>query len=691
MILMYKDYKGRIWAFTERGNIYQFDADQDKFYTVVDLYSMQKWSSVQALYVTRDEQLIVGMNDGVLCYDLNKRELLAHVAQDYNVRSIVPYGNDILMIGSDQGLLFYQIAARTVVPAEMEKLPIISMQTVGNKLWLGTRGHGLYSMPIGQSARLKPLAGSDGLIINALTYDEDYGLLVGTDGHGLMQLLIDEKVGMPSSDLIPVAYDSEEALYPTKSGAINDVLVDQGNIWFTMYMGGCMRLEPHHKMLTLINPEATSPSDNFVYDLDYGPDGDLWVAFNQAIVRYDADGEAPQVYMNRESRFLTLKVMPDSSVWAGGYGTGLYHFNPETGEKQWYPSVCGAQVNDNIYDLHDSPNGDLWVGGLNMPLTQMHFLQDGSFETKTFPDIQQAFDVESLNEDTLALATSDGFWLLDTQSGAMSHHLKVGPDYEWNGSNFVRCIITRQGREVWVATAGAGLVCYDVKRDHYDYYDSLAWLPSLELRSVLMMNDSMICASTENYGIFSFNCNTRQAERALFVEDDILRQEFLQNSGIRTKSGNLLFGGDRGAVLLTPQDVMTHQMDYWIFLIGPKANGGNYEIGYRNRTLTLRACTNDIYHQDDYKFYYRIEGWIDDWIPFTNGNELRLVNMPSGDWDLELRAVNSTQFELNKTCYLHVNSPIWQRWYAWVFYVLMFLYIVLKIVLHLLRPRIEDM
>lgn len=691
MILLHKDTKGRIWAFTERGNIYQFDMGEDRFKVVLDLYSMEFWSSVQALYVTADDHLIIGLNEGIVCYDLPNAKLLGHVAKDRNIRCFIPWSDDSLLVASDHGVSFLDLRTNVANKETIEGLAVLSLKEVGQTIWIGTRGKGLYYMPKVPDAQPTLVEGSTDIICNAIGYADNYGLLLATDGKGLMQLEVDEETGCPTSELMRIAYDSKDAPFPTRSGGINDVMVDKGNIWFTMYMGGCMRLIPHHNLITLTNPVADSPSDNFVYDLDNGPDGSLWVAYNQALVRYNAYGENPEVFMNHQSRFLTMKVMADSTVWAGGYGTGLHHFDPRTGVREWYSSVADMPVNDCVYDLHVTKDGDLWVAGLNFPLTRMHIYDNGMIKKTIYPELVQIFDVETLNDNTLAMASSDGIWLLNIQTGESTHHFQVGEDHEWQGTNFVRSIITRKGNEVWIATAGAGLVCYDVKADHYDYYDNLTVLPSLELRSVLMLNDSILCASTEANGVFSFNCNTRRTERSLLLEDAMLRQEFLQNSGYALTNGNLVFGGDQGAVVLTSKDVFEDEIQYRIFVNGPKNNNKEYSIGYQHRNLFISFCTNDIYHQDDYKFEYRVEGWNDEWTPTDGVRSLRLVNLPSGDWKLDLRAINSTGFELSDSLQLHINRPIWQRWYAWLTYVVLFFYLVLKIVLYLLRPRIEEM
>lgn len=691
MIQMHVDKAGRVWAYTERGIIYRFFPADDKFSPVVDLYSFEKWNSIQSLYVTDNDILVIGVNEGVICYDLTQKKIVAHVAQDCNVQCITPYDQERLLVGSDKGIFLLDKKTFQNGLPSLSMLPVNSCVITGEIVWIGTRGRGLYYFSKSNLKDMKRVEGSESMLINAMTYDSRYGLLLATDGNGLLQLDLDKVTYLPEAPLTAIAYDHKDAIVPTLSGAINDVMVDHENIWISMYMGGCIQLEPCHNLVTLTNPMAESPSDNFVYDLDYGADGDLWVAFNQAIVRYDAEGQDPQVYMNRESRFLTLKVMPDSTVWAGGFGTGLYHFDPKTGEKEWFSSVADSPTNDNIYDLHDSPDGDLWVAGLNFPLTRLHFLPDGTFEKKHYPDIVQAFDAESLNQDTLVLATSDGFWMLNVVTGEKSHHLQTGEKGQWQGTNFVRSLTCRNGREIWAGTAGAGLVCYDVRTDHYDYYDDLNTLPSLEIRSVLMLNDSILCASTEDNGVFSFNTRTRHTERSLLLEDEMLNQEFLQNSGIRQKNGNLLFGGNRGGVVLTPRDILGSSNHYRIFIVGRKPMGLEYSIGYRHNNFSVEFCTNDIYHQADYKFEYRIEGWMDEWMQLNEDRTLRLVNMPPGDWDLEVRAINSNKFELGETLHLHVNNPIWKRWYAWTAYVLFFFWLVLKIVLYLLRPRIEDM
>lgn len=691
MNLMHRDHDGKIWAFTERGVVYCYDEEIDEFRTIVDLYKLEKYVSVQAAFSIDESQLILGTNEGIICYSIDEKKVLAQVANDCNVRCFTQFGEDRLLVGSYNGMFVYDINEKKVEMPLLNKLPVICLEPVGENIWIGTQGKGLYYMPKGNPKEMKLAEGTLDLIINSMAFAENYGLLLGTDGKGLMQLDLNPENGTPTSDLTRIANDSKDAIFPILSAGINDVMVHRGNVWFSMQMGGCMRLIPNHNFVTLTNPTAESSSDNFVFDLDSDADGNLWAAFNQTLVRFDEEGKNPQCFMDHESRFLSIKVRPDGTVWAGGFGTGLYHFNPETEEKEWYSSVCGASVNDNIYDIHDSPDGDLWIGGLNLPLTRLHFNEDGSFEKTHYNEMTQVYDIESLNKDTLVTGTSDGIWLLNIKTGEVSHHFQVGEEHEWQGTNLVRCISIRNNREVWIATAGAGLVCYDVPTNHYDYYDNLNLLPSLELRSILILNDSLICVSTEDKGIFSFNCNSRFTERAMLQEDAMLRQEFLQNSGIRMANGNLLFGGMRGGIVLTPRSIAEERTYYSLFITGPKVQNKTYTIDYRHNNLAINVCTNDIYHQHDYKYQYRIEGWSDNWLPFNDGGSLHLVNLPSGSWELEIRATNSTGMEMLETLFIEVNRPIWKRWYAWGFYVFFFLYTVLKIVLYLLRPRIEDM
>lgn len=692
MVQMHRDHLGRIWAFSERGIVYCYDEQADVFKTVVDLYKHQKYNSVQALFSTDDDKLILGVNGGVIFYDMKTDKIVAHVATECNIRCMTFYDTEHVLVGSEQGMFMLNIEKKNV-EKKYNNLPVICLEPVNDYFWAGTQGKGLYYMPRNNPEQFNIIEGTSNVIINCLGYADSYGLLVGTDGQGLQQLDVDIKHGHPKplSNLLPVAYDSEEAIFPTRSGAIEDVLVNHGNVWFTMYMGGCMRLIPKHGMITFTNPNADSPSDNFVFDLDNDLEGNIWIAFNQTLVRYDAEGQNPTPFMDHESRFLSLKVMPDGTIWTGGYGTGLYHFDPKTGEKQWISSLIDAPVNDCVYDIHDTPDGDLWIGGLNFPLVQMHFLPDGTFEKKIFDDIQQVTDIESLNKDSLVLATSDGFWILNIRSGEHTHHFQVGEEYEWQGTNFVRSIMTRNEREVWIGTAGAGLVCYDVPTDHYDYYDNLNILPSLELRSILILNDTLLCASTEGNGVFSFNCEKRRTERSIIQEDIILQQEFMQNSGIRMKNGNLLYGGDMGGVMLTPHDLIEELKVQKICIIGPKVENNDYSISYRHNNFLVRFCTNDIYHQNEYHYTYRVEGWSDDWLPINGENSLQLVNLPAGNWNLDIRAVNSTGMELNEVIHLHVSLPLWKRWYAWLFYALLFFYFITKIVVYKLRPRIEDM
>ena len=109
--------------------------------------------------------------------------------------------------------------------------------------------------------------------------------------------------------------------------------------------------------------------------------------------------------MNHESRFLTVKHTEDNTVWAGGYNTGLYHFDPETGEREHITSIADQPVLDCIWSVKEDMHKDLWIGGLNFPLTRLHFTeprQEGKLHRdydRTFYPINQVSDMLEINRD----------------------------------------------------------------------------------------------------------------------------------------------------------------------------------------------------------------------------------------------------------------------------------------------------
>ena len=667
IITLYRDDDGEIWAFTERSIIYRFDKKKNGFIEELSLPKFSIWGSAQAMY-RKGDTLFVGATDGVTCYDLSRKEVIRRFCPDDNIRSLEPYKDGQLFFGSQNGVGIIDMNELRGKQTHWVTTSVnhLHYDQEAQRLWVGGVGSGLYLVDPEHPEEQQFVPGTEGLMIQQIC---SYGntKLVGIDGAGLWQATLDENNYVASLKLL--ASDTPDAPHQLKSSSIRSIMADGNDIWIAMFIGGIAHMQPPTSLVQLQNQNTQAMSDRFAQGVNTDAQGNIWVAFEQSIGCFDANGGNPRYYLDHEAHFLTVQPARDGTVWCGGYNSGLYHFNPRTGWQEHIPSVIDQAMNDGIYVIKEDQHGDIWVGGLNFPLTRMHKMPNSTYQKTSFEGVTLVTDMDWLTPDSVVVATTDGIVLIDAKTG-QTEHILTDQDKDWVATNYISGIEACNGHEIWGATQGAGIVYIDLNdRQHPQLYNLDHGLPTLELRSLEMFNDSVLCVSTESNGIFAFDCKSHSFMNSLRPSDGLQSTLFLQASSTHAKEG-LVFGGDQGAVIVHAADLLTEIRSFDVIALGQGADEGKVFLPYDARNLDIQFTTNDIYHQREYAFYYRIAGLMNEWQTIDNSRHVRFAQLPAGDFKLEVRAVGAVNQTSSLTIDIVAEQEPWMRWYAIVGYIL---------------------
>lgn len=669
IITIYCDEQGDIWAFTERSDIYRYDPFADAFIEILYLPNYQVLGSVQALYC-RGELLVVGTTDGITCYDIPTSTITKRLCPDENIHCFYSFRDNELFFGASRGIGILDLKDLRGTLQTWVKADIKTFYYDKNhqKLWVGSNGNGVFVLDPFHPKKVQQLKNTEGIIVSDIKPYNDHEMLLASDGRGVWVYPIDEE--SENAELRTFASASGDAPFELKTSGARSLLVDQGRIWIASYMGGVTCLQPGSKMNVLNVSNQKTVSDNFAFSVDVAPDGRYWVAYSQAIGSFAPDCSDPHMYLERQAGFLTVRAARDGTIWCGGFNTGTYHFDPKTGSQEFFSSVVDQPVHDCVYDIFEDRRGDIWIGGLNFDLTRLHQRPDKTYDKQHFP-INLINSLAQLNDETIIACTAVGFYLVNTHTGDVKKYLT--DEEQWNGTNFIFDARSRNGHEVWLATGGAGLVCYDIDNDSIAAYGLDFGLPSLELRGMSMVNDSILYVSTEENGLFSFDCIRRCYLRGITSSEGLPMDEFLQNSSTLSPDGNLLFGGNNGAVVLKESDIHGHVNDFRIF-VDTKGLTGNLirRGGDESHSIDLQLTTNDIYHQKEYLFFYRIIGIEDEWTLVDDTRHIKFSHLPSGIYNLDIRAIGAANQYNERTITLEIEaSSFWAAHIITISYILL--------------------
>lgn len=673
-----KSCYGTIWTSTERGVVTRYDSSVDGFRNAFRTSKNDIWASGNYFYPT-DYGFLIGTTSGLLPYYLNGDSIGDFSHTELNVRSIAPCPDDKrLFVTTTRGLYIYDPATGDINPFSSINAEInrIYVDKRNQCLWVATQGAGLYLVDYNNPENLHHVSSTDNMIVNVVTPLNDDILLIGTDGKGLLATfnnnIRDGKGLLTDCHLHLLASEDKNAPYILTNSAVDDIVIDGENIWLALSLGGMALMRPVNQKNLLRNPDVVSYADGFALGTDIDKNGDYWVAFSRSLAHYDAPGANPDIFTFPGMGNLCMITASDGTVWFGGYNTGLHHYFPTTKRHDYYPSVCGQSVIDCVYAIQEDSNHDIWLGGMNFPLTCMHFKGDGSYETKTY-EIRQISDIAELNPDTLVVTTFDSFYMLNIHTGE-NQRLLTGYDgiYEWESTNAMASVATRNGHEIWFATQGAGIVFFDAHTGQVEKYGLDDVFPSLELCGIEFINDSILCCSTDHNGLFTFNANTKKALRSInYVPTGKSKGVFMRGASGTDHKGHLVFGTDNGAVIVTAEDITAPQDTFNIVAKGDNYKDGQVLLPPDSHSLFLQFTTTDIYHQSEYAFEYRIKGLVDEWQPIGDTRTLRYQQIAPGDYLIEVRSNNASSFIKGLEIPLVVEPVIWLRWYFLLLYAIL--------------------
>ena len=214
---------------------------------------------------------------------------------------------------------------------------------------------------------------------------------------------------------------------------------------------------------------------------------------------------------------------------------------------------------------------------------------------------------------------------------------------------------------------------------------------SNNIYTILPESDGHILMSTEN-GISCFH----PAEKIFHnwtKEQGLMSSCFSASSGTLRKNKGFVFGSTDGAIefpegtrlpkyIYSPMILSDFQIFYQTVFPGsmnsPLKENINQtdrlKLKYNQNTFSLNISSINYDAPDNVTFYWKLEGFYDDWNRLSEEGHLRFTNLASGDYKLCIRAVSKEEpylyFE-ERSIDISIARPVWFSFWAIACYVLL--------------------
>ncbi len=463
--------------------------------------------------------------------------------------------------------------------------------------------------------------------------------------------------------------------------------------------------------------------------------GNIWVGtLNKGLYRFTERKIYPITIKdeNFDNEFISIYQRRNGEVWAGSFSRGVFQFI--NGRINNFGKKEG--LTDNfIFTIYEDKTNQFWCGGYYKGLFKW---TGGGFRPARFNDKLSNKSILALMQDNslglwigtkwgLNYVKNNKIQILTTKNGLCNNHIKAiaqAPDgtiwvttndgiayYKDNKFfkvklpskfkmyNCGQIYFDKSGR-MWVGTYGQGLLTfYNGKIDLITTDEGL-------------FNNNILTILEDDDGNFWFTSNkglSRVSKKELLyliegkisrvnvtvftTEDGLLTDEFNGNSNfssVKLQDGTLLFPSMNGIVAVEPSinklGFKYHKVFIDKVIVNNKLfwNDSVIEVPNDKNNITLHFSAISFYKPNSVKIRFRIKGYTDDWIVLGNNRNYNFINMPYGDYVVEVSELNGADAPAGTA---NIRLKVLPRFYQTLLFKLLIAAILLGLVLLVIQLR----
>jgi signal transduction histidine kinase/streptogramin lyase len=444
----------------------------------------------------------------------------------------------------------------------------------------------------------------------------------------------------------------------------------EGILWVGTSGGGVNYFNPHKERFKLFTHNSNNPkslSYNFTGSFFEDHEGLIWIG---------TDGGGLNVYDPETGNFRTYKNNPadkysisgnvirgiaedkDNNMWIGTWDAGLNKFERKTGRfiRYTHDDNNPASIsNKTIWNLFIDKNNLLWISIYN---TGIDLFDIKRGVTKRFrPDPDAPGSISGNNCWFFFEDSSNKMWIC-TQNGLdyfdkTTNTFKVLHFPDDDIAAFYKDI----AGYIWVGTNTKGLFMCNEDGTILKTYDNTNVLPNNRIHAITQDDNGDIWISS-NSGISRLNPDI-QSIRNYSKEDGLQGDQFFQQSFLKTRKGELYFGGYSGfnsfypdslkdnnfipPVYITDFQIFNKPVDYISSQFPTHiSEAKKIELKWDQSVFSFSFVAVNYSHPNKNQYAYIMDGFEKDW-NYTDAMRryVTYTNLDPGEYTFRVKASNN--------------------------------------------------
>ena len=718
------DSRDNLWVGTSDG-VFRYDPNFDQFKIASRKFLKYQYFKVFKLRDDRQGRLWIGASMSLYLFDPFLDSLRQIQEITIPVNDILCFSDDFTLVATIRGVFKINNSDLSVSKISSEKHindlfsdEFISALFSGpdGKVWIAVLNKGLFVYDparetITRVNSVKPYL-RPGIVIRDIDLRNNSEYLIATDNNGLLRLDLDYS-------LKEHIFHNEDDIKSLSSNAIRELFTDSENrLWISTFGGGASLFDPFllpfHQIEHITNNSHSVANNNGKAVLE-DPYGRWWFGTDKGISIYDPDKDKWEHICNTRDNPVVLgqniimtlyQVFPDE-VWIGSYGGGIDRIDINTLEvtplfpRDKLEAVLGSS---SVYALHKDLEGYIWISLLR---SQMVRLDTESRELIRYP-IKDILHINENDQGELIISSKHGLFLLQKSTGEIHQYYHRPEDpYSLSSSEVHASLITGDG-EVYIGTHAGGFNRFDPDNRRFIHYNRDNGLPSNSVYAMEEDHRGMIWLSTSS-GISMFNPSDESFVN-FDVSDGLHMKEFNPGASALLEDGRIIFGGARGFVYFSPDQInkitIPPRLIFNDLKISNLSTGIDPEKGPLKQAIDLTENLTFRHNQNSFSFSFtgvnytnpdknlyswKLEGFEDSWSPATRENSATYTNIPPGSYTFKVRSTNlrDTWNGNERTIAIQITPVFFRTFWACLIYSFILMTIAFM-VFKFLRTRYEE-
>ncbi|MBN1986800.1 MAG: hypothetical protein JW761_10880, partial [Prolixibacteraceae bacterium] len=425
-----------------------------------------------------------------------------------------------------------------------------------------------------------------------------------------------------------------------------------------------------------------------------------WDRVNNELKSYETSSNTPNDFGNTGP----WSIIEDSKgiIWTAT-SEGVYRYDPENNKIRQYkfdPKNPGGLPEKDVYTVFEDRQKNIWV------ITEFYLCKLKDSEKGVFEhSLRLPISKNSTTPKSVVYQDEQNIFWIGTREGLIryNHETKLVTHFKSNAvkntslnNDFIKSICPdpfEPETYLWIGTGGGGLNRINKQQNTVEYFTEEDGLPNNVVYGILPDKNNNLWLST-NKGLSKFN-SREKIFRNYNVKDGLQSNEFNTGAYYKSKSGELFFGGIKGLNYFYGENIVNNPYTPSVVLTNLKIDNETISprkknpfiqkslaatkqvtLTHKNDIITFEFAALDFSAPEKNRYAYKLENFNDAWINSGAVRSATYTNLPPGDYIFKVKASNNDGIwnEEGTSVMITVQPPWWRAWWAYVFYIVFFVY-----------------